>query len=128
MDAAYVFRVRFRLDPEGARADPNEFETVLRIPADPPGEDGWLFFRDNLWRGEVNDGRHLREEAGSLLGVDVSRVTFSELETDPAYLAALKRAVAGEIEETGRTNAFNADSVDEVLSKYLGSSIRVGEA
>ena len=127
MDAAYVFRIRFRLDPDpaDARVDPDEFETVLRIPAALPGEEGWLFFRDNLWHGDVNDERHLREEAESLLDVDVSHVAFSELETDPEYLAALKRAVAAEIEGTGRTNAFNAGNVDEALSKYLGSSVEV---
>lgn len=125
MHAAYVFRVRFRLDPADARVDPNEFETVLRVPADPPGEDGWLFFRDNLWRGEANDERHLRAEAESLLSVTVTAVSFSELETDPEYLSALKAAIETEIADTGGTNTFNADGVDEVLSKYLGSSIRV---
>lgn len=125
MNAAYVFRVRFRLDPADARVDPNEFETVLRVPAERPGEDGWLFFRDNLWRGDVNDERHLRDEAESLLGVPVSAVSFSELETDRAYLDALEGAIDEEIGGTDGTNAFNADSVDEVLSKYLGSSIRV---
>ncbi|MFC4357314.1 LWR-salt protein [Halobium salinum] len=128
MNAAYVFRVRFRLDPEGARVDPNEFETVLRIPADPPGEDGWLFFRDNLWRGEAGDERHLRDEAESLLSVPVSSVRFSELETDPEYLSALKRAIEDDIEGTDGTNSFNATTVDETLSKYLGSSIRVRES
>lgn len=127
MEAAYVFRVRFRLDPDDARVDPNEFETVLRIPAETPGDDGWLFFRDNLWRGEANDERFLREQAEGLLSVPVSSVRFSELETDPDYLSALKRAIESEIEGTGGTNEFNATTVDEVLSKYLGSSIRVRE-
>ncbi len=136
MDAAYVFRVRFRLDPPGVRVDPNEFETVLRRPADPPGEtasdrhtllaeSGWLFFRDALWRGNVNDESYLRERLTDHLGVPVSSVRFSELETDAAHLDALKDAIADEIDGTGGVNAFDAESVDDVLHKYLGSSIRV---
>jgi hypothetical protein len=125
MQAAYVFRVRFRLDPTEARVEPNEFETVLRIPAVAPDDDGWLFFRDNLWHGDANDERHLREEAERLLSVPVSSVRFSELETDPEYLSALKGAIESEVDGTGGTNSFNATSVDAVLSKYLGSSIRV---
>lgn len=136
VNAAYVFRVRFRLDPTGVRVDPNEFETVLRRPADPPGdenadghtlleESGWLFFRDALWRGNVNDESYLRERLADHLGVPVSSVRFSELETDGAHLDALKDAIADEIEGTGGVNAFDAESVDDVLHKYLGSSIRV---
>jgi hypothetical protein len=123
MTAAYVFRVRFRLDAMGVQLDPREFETVLRLPAtDPSSEDdpnGWLFFRDNLWHGEANDERHLRETASDLLGVDVTGVTFSELEIDSDSLDTLREAIAADLDE------FNADSVDEVLHKYLGSSIRV---
>lgn len=119
MDAAYVFRVRFRLDPDTVTVDPNEFETVVRIPAAAPGEDSWLFFQYNLWRGEVGDEGHLRSVAERYLDVPVSSVTFSELETDESYLAALKDAIAEDL------TTFNADSVDEVLHNYLGSSIRV---
>lgn len=121
MDAAYVFRVRFRLDPAGVRVDPAEFETTLELPAaDPGGADGdWLFFRDNLWRGEAADERVLRETAADRLGVDVVGVTFRELRTDEAYLDALKEAVAADLD------AFKADSVSEALTKYLGSSIHV---
>lgn len=123
MDAAYVFRVRFRLDASGVRLDPREFETVLRLPVVDPEDDadpdGWLFFRDNLWRGEAADERYLRETASDLLGVDVTSVHFSELETDRASLERLREAIAADLAE------FNADSVDEVLHKYLGSSIRV---
>ncbi|SDM51739.1 hypothetical protein SAMN04487949_1931 [Halogranum gelatinilyticum] len=123
MNAAYVFRVRFRLDASDVRLDPQEFETVLRLPVvDPDDEDdpdGWLFFRDNLWRGDAADERHLRTTASDLLGVDVTSVHFSELATDRASLERLREAIASDLEE------FNADSVDEVLHKYLGSSIRV---
>lgn len=123
MDAAYVFRVRFRLDATGVRLDPREFETVLRVPAVAPDSDddpdGWLFFRDNLWHGKANDERHLQRLASDRLGVDVTSVTFSELETDRASLETLREAIAADLDE------FNADGVDEVLHKYLGSSIRV---
>ena len=117
--AAYVFRVRFRLDPDGGRGDPNEFEAVLRIPAADPGDEGWLFFQRNLWRGEVGDERHLRSVAEDSLGVPVDAISFSELETDRPYLDALKDEIGSDL---GR---FNADSVEAVLHKYLGSSIHV---
>lgn len=120
--AAYVFRVRFRLDPDGVRVDPNEFETVLRIPAAEPGEEGWLFFQRTLWRGEVGDERHLRDVAEDALGVPVEAISFSELETDRSSLEDLKTGIAGDLER------FNADSVDAVLHKHLGSSIHVREA
>ncbi|SEO29553.1 hypothetical protein SAMN04487948_101588 [Halogranum amylolyticum] len=123
MTAEYVFRVRFRLDAPDVRLDPREFETVLRLPAvDPESEDdpdGWLFFRDNLWHGEANDERHLRQTASELLGVDVTSISFSELAIDAAELETLRAAIAENLAE------FNADDVDEVLHKYLGSSIRV---
>jgi hypothetical protein len=119
MEAAYVFAVRFRLEPDGVDADPTEFETVVRRPADPPGEDGWLFFRDALWRGEVNDARYARQLAAEWLGVTAVDVTFRELETDPEYREALTDAVADNLD------LFNADSATEALHKYLGSSVRV---
>ncbi|MFC6989414.1 LWR-salt protein [Haloplanus sp. GCM10025708] len=119
MDAAYVFRVRFRLDPRGVRLDPAEFETVLRKPAPEPGSEGWRFFRDALWRGEVADEAHLRDRFEDVLGVTVTGVAFSELETDEAYLDALDAAIEADLD------AFNADSVREVRHKYLGSSVRV---
>ena len=117
--AAYVFRVQFRLDPDKGRVDPNEFETVLRIPAAEPGAEGWLFFQRTLWRGEIGDERHLRSVAEDHLGVPVEAVTFSELETDQSSLEDLKDEIAADLA------LFNADSVDEVLHKHLGSSIHV---
>ncbi|PSQ18859.1 hypothetical protein BRD00_03695 [Halobacteriales archaeon QS_8_69_26] len=120
--ARYVFRVRFRLDPaEGVTTDPRSFETVLSRAADPPGEDGWLFFRDNCWRGELADAGHFRELTEEMLGVPVDSVEFSELRTDRAYLDALRDAVADDL------GAFKSDTVDEALTNYLGSSIHVVE-
>ncbi|MFB6303769.1 MAG: LWR-salt protein [Haloferacaceae archaeon] len=118
-DAAYVFRVRFRPDPDGVRLDPATFEATLERPADPPGTDGWLFFRDRLWRGEVGDEAAVREWAERRLGVPVVSVSFAELRTDEAYLAALREAVAADLAP------FNADDADAALTKYLGSSIHV---
>ena len=119
--AAYVFRVRFQLAPEGVRVDPDQFETVLRVPAAPPGEEGWLFFQYNCWGGNANNKAHLREEFEGALGVAVESVEFRELETDPAYLKELKTAIEADLDR------FNAESVDEVLHNHLGSSIHVRE-
>ena len=121
MDAAYVFRIRFELDPAdpAVSVEPGAFETVLRKRAAPPGEEGWLFFRDNLWRGEANDEAHLRDLTTEALGVEVTSVDFRELRTDEAYLAELREAIAADLD------AFRAEDVDEVLHKYLGSSVRI---
>ena len=118
---AYVFRVRFRLEPAetGLRADPASFETTLYRRVDPPGEPGWLFFRDNLWHGDLSDPDHFRTVTAEALGVPVEEVSFSELRIDPDALAELKAAIGEDLP------AFNADSVSEALSKYLGSSIHV---
>ncbi|QIO23802.1 LWR-salt protein [Haloarcula sp. JP-L23] len=118
--ARYVFRVTVRLTPgEGLAVEPDRFETVLYRTANPPGEDGWLFFRDNLWRGNLADEAHFRRQATDALGVPVESASFSELQTTEAYLDALQAAIAADLD------AFNAENVTEVLSKYLGSSIRV---
>ena len=121
MDARYVFAVRFRLDPtvDDVAVDPAEFETRLSRSADPPGEEGWLFFRDNLWRGELGDERHFRRLTSDALGVPVTSVEYRAFETDEAYLDALKDAIRADLDE------FKADSVSEVVSKYLGSSVEV---
>ncbi|MFC7079549.1 LWR-salt protein [Halorussus caseinilyticus] len=121
MDARYVFAVRFRLEPatEGVSVAPDEFETRLSRGADPPGEDGWLFFRDNLWRGEINDERHFRRLTEQALGATVVSVEYRALETDEEYLAALRDEIRDDL------GTFRADSVSEVLNKYLGSSIEV---
>lgn len=121
MDADYVFRVRVRLEPEtpDVSVEPATFETVLRKRAAPPGEDDWLFFRDHLWHGELGDEEHFREMTEDALGLPVTSVSFSELETDEAYLDALRAEIGEQLDE------FKADGVDRAVSKYLGSSIRV---
>jgi|AntRauMinimDraft_4_1070384.scaffolds.fasta_scaffold00513_14 hypothetical protein len=118
-NAAYVFSVAFRVDPTGATVDPDQFETTMEIPASAPGTDGWLFFRDRLWRGEIGDEPSFRRFAGDRLGVEVVAASFRELRTDESHLAALKAAIDADLDR------FNADSVDKVLHKYLGSSIHV---
>ena len=119
--ARYVFRVAFRLAPEasGLSTDPDRFETTMYRRADPPGEDGWLFFRDHLWHGELADADHFRDVTEAALGVAVESVAFRELQTDEAYLGRLRGAVGSNLAE------FRADAVDPAVSKYLGSSIRV---
>ncbi|WP_135362961.1 LWR-salt protein [Halosimplex halophilum] len=119
--AAYVFRVTVRLDPEveGVWTEPDAFETTVFREADPPGEPGWLYFRDNLWRGECGDAAHMRAVAEDALGMSVDSIDFRELRTTQAYLDDLRAAVADDL------GAFNADTVDEALTKYLGSSIHV---
>ena len=121
--ARYVFTVRFRLVPTtpDVSTDPRTFETTLYREADQPGEPGWLFFRDNLWRGNVGDHEHFRTLTEEALDVPVDSVSFSELRTTETYLDELKAAIADDLE------TFNADSVEEVLTKYLGSSIHVVE-
>lgn len=119
MHAEYVFQVTFRLDTRRVTAEPKTFETVVRLPAEPPGADGWLFFRNTLWRGEVNDEAYARELASDWLGVPAEAVRFREFECDEAYREALES-------EIGRNlDAFNAESVSEAMHKYFGSSIRV---
>lgn len=119
--ARYKFRVRFRLDPSlpEVSVEPAEFEATLYRAADRPLEDGWLFFRDHLWRGDLGDETYFREVAEDALGVHVVSISFSELQTDQAYLDALRDAIGD------RLNEFRADTVNEALTKYLGSSVRV---
>ncbi|MES3160848.1 MAG: LWR-salt protein [Halorubrum sp.] len=126
MDAAYVFTVTFELDPTTAadgggapRLDPDRFETTVEVPAAAPGTSGWLLFRDRLWRGEVGDEASMRRFLGERLGVEVVAVSFRELRTDEAYRDALRTAIAEDL------TAFNAANVDEVVHKYLGSSVHV---
>jgi hypothetical protein len=90
--------------------------------ADPPGEPGWLFFRDNLWRGAVNDEGHLRDLAAETLGCPVDTITFRELRCTPEYFETLKAAIAERLE------LFRADDAAEVVNKYLGSSVHVTES
>ena len=122
MDARYVFAVRFRLEPSrGVAVDPAVFETRLLRPADPPGEPGWLFFRDNLWRGDLANPEHFRELATDALGVAVESVEYRAFETDREYREAL------EAETDANLDSFKADSATEAMHKYLGSSLEVRE-
>ncbi|MEF8852006.1 MAG: LWR-salt protein [Haloarculaceae archaeon] len=119
--AVYVFGAVVELDPDepGVWAEPGTVETTVYREADPPGDPGWLYFRDNLWHGECNDAEHMRSVTEAALDAPVSRVEFRELRTTPGYLERLREAIAADLA------AFNAATVDEVVSKYLGSSVRV---
>ena len=121
MEAAYVFRVRFRLDSATVETDPDEFETVVRYPAAEPGDDAgeWRFFEEWLWRGDLTDERRFRPVVEEWLSVTVVSVRFSELVVDGAYLDAWTDAVAAEVDR------YNADSAREVRHNHLGSSLRV---
>ena len=122
MDAQYRFRVRIRLEPpaDDVTVDPETFETACSLAAPKPGTEGWRLFRELLWRGEVADQAYARRHFSEKLGVAVDRVEFAALETDAAYLEALEEAIATDLE------AFRADDVTEVRSKYFGSSLEVG--
>ena len=78
-----------------------------------------MFFRDNLWRGEVNDADHFRRITEDARGVTVLSVEYRALETDEEYLDALKDEIRADL------GTFNATTVSEVLNKYLGSSVEV---
>ena len=120
MDGAYVFRVRFRVTAAGdATVDPDAFETTFRNAAPAPGTDGWLFFREYLWRGNVTDHEHARRFVDDRVDVAVEHVEFRSLRADREYVDALRDAVADDLD------AFKAESVDAALSKYLGSRIDV---
>jgi hypothetical protein len=122
-DAEYVFAVELSPSPSDPDVylDPSTFETTLHKRAAPPGTDDWLFFRDNLWRGEVNDEVHLRELGEETLGVEVRAIEFRELRTDEEYYDALR----AEVEEN--LALFQADDTPEVITKYLGSRVHVRE-
>lgn len=129
MDAHYTFRVRFRIEPAAPSVslEPSSAETTVTLfrDAPEPGTEGWLFFHNTLWRGAVSDEEYARQLAAEWLGVPewtIEAVDFRELQTDEASLEALESAIAWDLEP------FNAKSVSEVRSKYLGSSIRVTDS
>ncbi|WP_435099449.1 LWR-salt protein [Halarchaeum sp. P4] len=124
MEGRYVFAVRFRLEPAArdVSLEPNSFETRLYRDADEPGEEGWRFFRDNLWRGELADDAHFRDLTAEALDVTVLSVEYRSFEVDEEYRTAFREAIADDLE------AFRADTVDEVVNKYLGSSLEVQTA
>lgn len=119
MEAQYVFAVVFQLDPDHVDVDPDRFEVRMRRPADPPGDDGWLFFRDNFWHGELNAPEHFQSLTTQELGVPVESVEFTAFETDREYLTALRSEIGNQLAE------FRANDVDEVIHKYLGSRLEV---
>jgi len=128
MDARYAFRVRVRIEPahDDVSIEPSSAETTVTLfrEAPEPGTDGWLFFRNTLWRGEVGDEDYARHLAATWLGVPertIHAIEFRELQTDQEYFDALKAEIAADLEP------FKADTVSEVISKYLGSSVRVTE-
>lgn len=123
MNAQYVFGVRLSLEPDRSdvSVEPATVETTISIEAPEPGADGWRFFRNTLWHGELGDQEYGRQLAEDWLeqSVEIEAVEFRELRADEAYVEALKAEIATDLE------AFNADSVRDALSKYLGSSIRI---
>ena len=120
MWARYAFAVTVRLDPtRDVSLEPNTFETRMYREAEDPGDPGWRFFRDNLWRGDLADADHFRTLTEEALGVTVLAVEYRAFETDESYRDALRAAIADDLA------AFNADTVDAVLNKYFGSSIEV---
>ncbi|APX95181.1 LWR-salt protein [Natronorubrum daqingense] len=125
MEAQYVFRARLHLESErpDVHLEPSTAEPTVTVffDAAEPGTDGWKFFRETLWRGEVNDEAYGCTLIEEWLDEPVESVSFRELQVDEAYFEALKDEIAADLE------AFNADDVSAVLSKYLGSSIRVLE-
>ena len=128
MRAAYVFEAALRVDAAGVALDPDRLETTLRLFAPAPGvEPGperidWLFFRDRLWRGEIGDEAPLRDAVGDWFGVEVVSLSFAELRADEEYLDALRAEIERDL------SRFNAESTDQVLHQYLGSSIHAVEA
>lgn len=123
MNGDYVFRVRLRVEPTDAdlRLDDPQFETLCRKDAPEPGSDGWLFFRDMLWRGEVNAPEQLESRLSDGLGVTVEHVEFRELTCNRDYYDALYDAVAADLD------AFRADDADSAVRNYFGNRIRVTE-
>lgn len=120
MDASYAFRIGFRLESASdVTVEPPAFDARVTLEAARPGEEGWLFFRDTLWRGEVNDEAYARDLFERKLGVPVESVSFAVLHVDEAYREALTDEISANLE------LFKADDVTEVVSKYLGSSIQV---
>ncbi len=126
MEGQYVFQVTLRVasQHESVTVHPTSAETTVTVSrvAPEPGTEGWLFFRNTLWRGELGDDNYGRQLAAEWLDTTPDRiesVSFRELQADETYFEALKTAIAADLD------LFNAETVSEVLSKYLGSSIRV---
>jgi hypothetical protein len=122
-EAAYVFKVQLYLDAEASDVwlDPAITETTMHKAAAEPGEEGWMFFRDNLWRGEINNYDHTRRLAEEALGMEVRSIEFRELRASEEYYEDLKDEIGEHLD------AFKADDAAEVVKKYLGSRVHVRE-
>lgn len=122
-DAAYVFKVQLYLAPEAPDVwlDPAITETMMHKEAPNPGEEGWMFFRDNLWRGEINNYEHTRRLAEEALGMEVRSIEFRELRASEEYYEELQAEIGEHLD------AFKADDAAEVVKKYLGSRVHVRE-
>lgn len=120
MTLRYAFGVRLRPEtPEGVSLEPPTIERRCLLDAPEPGAEGWLEFRELVWRGEVSDREHVRWLLADRIGIEVESVDFRALEADPDSFAAFEAAIAADLE------AFNAENVSEVLSKYFGSSLEI---
>ncbi|QLD84254.1 LWR-salt protein [Natronomonas halophila] len=122
-EAAYLFTVQLYLDAEAPDVwlDPAITETTMHKAAAEPGEEGWMFFRDNLWRGEINNYEHTRRLAEEALGMEVRSIEFRELRASEAYYEDLQAEIGEHLD------AFKADDAAEVVKKYLGSRVHVRE-
>lgn len=121
MEGRFAFAVELRLEPDtsAVRLEPTVVETRCLLAAPEPGEDGWLFFRDTLWRGEIGDEDHVRSLLADHIGLPVESASFRGFHVDEAYREALETEIAEDLA------AFRADSVTEVIHKYLGSTLEV---
>ncbi len=120
MGLRYAFSVRLRPETPGdVSLEPATIERRCLLSAPEPGSEGWLEFRELVWRGEVSDREHVRRLLTEKLGIAVEHVDFRALEADPESFEAFKAAIADDLE------AFNADDVSEVLTKYFGSSLEI---
>ncbi|MFC4989202.1 MULTISPECIES: LWR-salt protein [Saliphagus] len=122
MGIRYAFGVRLRPEtPPEISLEPPTIERRCLLSAPEPGSEGWLEFRELVWRGEVSDREHVRRLLAEKIGIEVESVDFRALEADPDSFERFKEAVADDLE------AFNAENVSEVLTKYFGSSLEIRE-
>ncbi len=119
--AAYRFVVTFRLAHDGLAVDPDTFETTVRKPAPEPGTEGWLFFRNTLWHGEISDPEPFETRLGERLGVEVLDADFRAFECAPEERAALAAAIES------NADAFGADTAEGVVHDHFGSALEVAE-
>jgi hypothetical protein len=119
--AAYRFAVTVRLDHDGLAVDPDTFETTVRKPAPEPGTEGWHFFRNAPWHGEISDPGPFEKRLEERLGVEIVECDFRAFECTPDERAALKSEIEAHIDD------FGADTADGVVHDHFGSSLEVAE-